>query len=352
MQNDDIIARVFNNLCDTAMKKVKNPVISPYSILNIVALIRKSVCGELASEIDEVLGPNFVQDVEKLYGWLIQQIPMENSVFPPFIPRSTCPENISKIPEDKRRMSKRGRKKASKANESACDKTQESVINFVTDPLPIDSLTFLTNITNFKEAWTNKFSKKNISNHIFTNIDGTETSIPFMSGNQNGEYEKTNMYELCKIPFLNCFITFIIPNAGINIPIETIIKKCKTCRIAASTDVKIPFLNIEYETENLHEILREIGITKIFKHTNISSNWTSLVNASEKNNNNFISKITHKVVLKINQKGTEGTEITSRHAVDGDWSQINIFNCNKPFFYAITDAPTSQILFLGLKTNF
>lgn len=352
---NDIIGTIFFSLSDTNEKQISNPVISPYSIFNAIVLIRKSVCGKTALEIDEIMGNDFVSMMEKNLIYVNSKVSTTNAVFSSFPSKCSYAESIQKINGNYQYIENLNTEASRMLiNKFISQQTRGLVNNFLSTNLS-NAVSFLANVTYLKDTWYDEFEKKDSVKDIFTNINGEKKTIMFMRGKRKYcQYKKTLSFEICKLPLAkNSFMVFIIPNTNIDVPIDRIIAECHTFKNDNYVvNVKIPVMNIEYETENLPSLLRQIGIEKLF--TGSKCDWEPSL--GDKLTSDYqISKISHKVVVKLDEKGVEATAVTSGIiCTNGPSSspEIKIFNCNKPFFYSITDEVTSQILFFGMKTTF
>ena len=62
----------------------------------------------------------------------------------------------------------------------------------------------------------------------------------------------------------------------------------------------------------------------------------------------FISEVRHKTFVEVNEEGTEAVAAT---AVQVPTSIPPVFRVDRPFFFAIYDAETQTILFMGTVTE-
>lgn len=80
-----------------------------------------------------------------------------------------------------------------------------------------------------------------------------------------------------------------------------------------------------------------MGITDLFEQ--------SLANLSKINQNYFVSSILHKTKIRVDEKGTEASAVTS--SIFANKATPPVFNANRPFLYFIVDKATRLILFSG-----
>ncbi len=66
--------------------------------------------------------------------------------------------------------------------------------------------------------------------------------------------------------------------------------------------------------------------------------------------NLFISAVTHKTFIEVNEKGTEAAAVTSVQTMSGASAPIDApfqMTINRPFFFAIEDRQIGTWLFVG-----
>lgn len=75
----------------------------------------------------------------------------------------------------------------------------------------------------------------------------------------------------------------------------------------------------------------------------------SLANLSRINPNYFISSILHKTKIRVDERGTEASAITT--SIFANKATPPVFNANRPFIFFIVDKGTRSILFSGTYKN-
>ena len=100
----------------------------------------------------------------------------------------------------------------------------------------------------------------------------------------------------------------------------------------------LPRFKLEYEVR-LNDTLETLGMGIAFGGgADFSGMGPSL----------FISEVRHKTFVEVNEEGTEAAAVT---AVVGVKSVPAVFRVDRPFFFAIYDAETETILFMGTITE-
>jgi serpin B len=69
--------------------------------------------------------------------------------------------------------------------------------------------------------------------------------------------------------------------------------------------------------------------------------------------NMLISEVAHSTFIEVNEQGTEAAAATVVLMAPGGFSEDKSFNMevNKPFFFAIEDSKTGEIIFTGIITE-
>jgi serine protease inhibitor len=84
-----------------------------------------------------------------------------------------------------------------------------------------------------------------------------------------------------------------------------------------------------------------LNITEIFE--------PKLADLSGINNNYYVSSILHKTKIRVDEKGTEASAVTS--AIFANKATPPKFHANRPFLFFIVDKATRFILFAGAYRN-
>ncbi len=109
--------------------------------------------------------------------------------------------------------------------------------------------------------------------------------------------------------------------------------------------VTFPKLDIEYEQE-LIDPLERMGMLSPFSTTD--ADFAKLGHALI-GPNIYISKVKHKAVLKVDEKGAEGAAVTSIGF--STTSLPPIFSYDRPFVIVLRHTVTNAILFVGLVND-
>ena len=103
-------------------------------------------------------------------------------------------------------------------------------------------------------------------------------------------------------------------------------------------EMVLPRFKLEYEVR-LNDTLEALGMGIAFGGG---------ADFSGMGPNLFISEVRHKTFVEVNEEGTEAAAVT---AVVGVKSLPPAFRVDRPFFFAMYDADTETILFMGTVTE-
>ena len=109
--------------------------------------------------------------------------------------------------------------------------------------------------------------------------------------------------------------------------------------------VFLPKLEFSY-SKSLIEILSSLGMVDAFKPG--IANFSGIANAEL-----YISQVLHKTYLKVDEQGTEAAAVTSITVgvTSVGPNDPSIFAVDHPFVFAIREADTNAILFIGKVEN-
>lgn len=102
-------------------------------------------------------------------------------------------------------------------------------------------------------------------------------------------------------------------------------------------EVHIPRFEIETSI-NLVPNLQELGIKDLFDQSH--------ANLDRINSNYFVSSVLHKTKIRVDEKGTEASGVTT--SIFANKATPPKFHANRPFIYFIVDKQTRLILFAGV----
>ena len=219
-------------------------------------------------------------------------------------------------------------------------------IEKIVDRISPQTLLFLINAIYFKGNWQDEFDKSQTRPGIFHLSDGNEKRVEMMRREGEYPYFRGENFEATSLPYgdgrLGMYIFLPNRDSNLNKFLGNLnagnwgdwISQFQDRR----HDMMLPRFKLEYEV-SLNDTLEALGMGIAFgSGADFSGMAPSL----------FISEVKHKTFVEVNEEGTEAAAVT---AVVGVKSVPSVFRVDRPFFFAIYDAETETILFMGTVTE-
>ncbi|TAE08422.1 MAG: serpin family protein [Bacteroidetes bacterium] len=229
----------------------------------------------------------------------------------------------------------------------------------IANTLPDQTKLVLFNAIHFQDFWTeeNKFEEEYTKPESFFITPAQPIQVQFM----NQRDKRFRYYENDTLQILGLNYTarnslyVILPTSKMNI--STIEQNLSASQIDAWIDqmkpkeaerIAIPKIRMETNFE-VNEILKAMGVKAIFNFAD-TSNLSAVGNIPL-----FVSKITQKTTLLIDEKGTEASAVTEERKTESKSmakpSAKFTFIANRPFIFFIKDYEMGAIIFLGRIMN-
>ena len=230
-------------------------------------------------------------------------------------------------------------------NQWCSNKTNHMVSKAVDKSSLENASTVLCNALYFFGTWTEPFDEKLTREDIFTPYVKSAFKVAMMSKSGNMDYVSTNTFKAIKLNYgtdKDFSIDIIVPNneKDLNICLAQLEKTGKS--VFETHPVKndfvkiyIPRFQMDYQT-SLIEILEKYGLKR--------GDYKNLLETSKTNR---ISNIIHSTKLKVNEKGTEASAVTSIIMPMSAFTQEEI-RADKPFVFYIYDTKNKLIFFTGI----
>ena len=219
-------------------------------------------------------------------------------------------------------------------------------IEKIVDKINPQTLLFLINAIYFKGNWQDEFNKSMTRQGIFHLSDGSEKRVEMMRREGEYPYFRGTNFEATRLPYgdgrLGMYIFLPNRDSNLNKFLENLNAENWEGWISQFQDrrheMMLPRFKLEYEVR-LNDTLEALGMGIAFgSGADFSGMGPSL----------FISEVRHKTFVEVNEEGTEAAAVT---AVVGVKSIPSVFRVDRPFFFAIYDAETETILFMGTVTE-
>jgi len=232
------------------------------------------------------------------------------------------------------------------------ENTRGKIPSIIQPPIPPDMVMYLINAIYFKGTWTVEFDKKLTSDRPFTLNDGTAINHPMMWQKGDFLYLENDQFQAVNLPYgknkrLGMFV--FLPKEKLEDFTKQLTnenwQKWLTEFKEKEGTVILPKFKLEYEN-NLNSALKSLGMTVAFD----SQADFSKMRANPLQKDLFISEVIHKTYVDVNEEGTEAAAVTEvgMKATAARPDETFFMEVNKPFYFAIVDRETSELLFMGI----
>ncbi|MDX2215039.1 MAG: serpin family protein [Oculatellaceae cyanobacterium bins.114] len=212
-----------------------------------------------------------------------------------------------------------------------------------------DAVLFLINAMYFKGNWTRAFERSATVEQPFHLLNGSSKQHPMMTQRGSYFYLENAQFQAINLPYGNeRFSMYIfLPRSGSSLTafLQTLTAdnwaEWNYQFDSQSGSLRLPRFKLNYSIE-LSNVLKAIGMANAFDSSQANFSGIS-------NQRTSISFVQHKTFIEVNEEGTEATASTaigvSRSAapIQPPFQMV----VDRPFFYAIQDNETGQVLFMG-----
>lgn len=234
------------------------------------------------------------------------------------------------------------------------DKTRGKIDGIVRQ-IDGDSVLFLVNAVYFKGIWSAQFDKSETRDAKFTLADGDRKTVPMMSRSDDYEYLQGDGFQLINLGYGRGRISMyvLLPAKGTKLsafyarltPANWTKWMGQIHDRATKVTLALPRFKMEYEAE-LVRALSAVGMSVAFDQGR--ANFRSMCPIPPEENV-YIGRVTHKAYADVNEDGTEAAAATGAEMkMCGVSLYMNTdMVVDHPFFFAIRDNMTGEILLMG-----
>ncbi|NLK39536.1 MAG: serine protease [Clostridiales bacterium] len=232
------------------------------------------------------------------------------------------------------------------------EKNTNGLIKEMLKEISPDTVMLLINTLYMKARWKTPFESAYNFKGPFTKSDGTEVETTYMSRTDRMQYLKTDAAKGVLLPYDDERLGFValLPEDGKTtadlLASISDIKGLIDSAESASIRLSLPIYKIEYEC-TMNDILKSAGIKLAFdeQKADLSGLGTAMGNL-------YIGEVRQKVVIEVNEKGTEAAaatviDIRTTSAIQSDFA----LTFDKPFIYMVVDLESGIPLFVGQMDN-
>lgn len=335
----------------------ENALISPYSVMQALAMTANGAEGNTKAEMEEVLGGIDIDTLnEYLYTQRINQgsglytansvwtINDERriSVYPEFIQKNVNYYNadIYKASFDESTVED--------INSWVYDNTDGMIKKLVEKIDPLNVM-YLINAVSMDVEWESKYYEHQVGLSKFTAADGTVQDAEVLNSRENYYIEDENASGVYKY-YRDRKYAFaaILPDEGVTLPeyIAGLTPERLSGLLAkpeefTSVVTSIPKFSYDYDVK-LKEALTDMGMSDAF-----DVEKADLTGIGKSEYPLFISNIIHKTSIELSEEGTRAAAVTSVEIAAGDAMPMHEVIINRPFLYFIVDTETNLPVFMG-----
>ncbi|MBQ7571194.1 MAG: serpin family protein [Bacteroidaceae bacterium] len=367
----------------------KSFIYSPLSITYVLSMVNAAAEGQTSQEIEQTLGFMLgykeaeLDDVNAYCQTLIEQLPqtdpnvqlsMANAIF--------VNNDYTLKPKFQQDMQTYYHALAESLDFSSpetlghingwCNEQTRGMIPTILEKVNPDAMSYLLNAVYFKAGWTSKFDERKTKTENFTTESGKTIQMPLMHQNVRALFLEDSTYSAIEFCYGSGLwnMTIMLPKEGKTTDdiIDVLAVKrrlrghgdgfCLTMEEVLyypyEIDLKLPRFGTKSDTDDLEgtlkEVLRQMGIRQAF-----DSQFAQVPNLCEEGNA-FISMMRQKAAIEVNEEGAKASAVTVAGidlttAIDFTGHAKVDFHANRPFVYAIQEASTGVILFVGKYTG-
>jgi serpin B len=227
------------------------------------------------------------------------------------------------------------------------DATKEKITEML-DAIPPAAVMYLINAIYFKGDWTYPFEEDATYDDDFYLAGGSTKKVPMMNITEHFKYGKGDDHAVIRLPYgqekFSMYIILPDEGTGIDSIIEGMDEERWNQIIGSLSDreviLSMPKYKMEYGVKLLNDSLTELGMGIAFGP---GADFTGISTGI------FISRVLHKAVIEVNEKGSEAAAATIVEMVESAMpaEEIVEFIVNRPFIFTISDDRTGSILFMG-----
>ena len=372
----------FLKTVNDADKSGKSFIYSPLSITYVLGMVNDAAIGQTEQELEQTLGfhQRGIQAVNEYCKKLIDGLPkVDNTVTLNIANAIFLNKDYTLKKQFQKDMDTYYDAKAEALDFKAsgtldhinawCSDKTNGMISSILDDINPNMVSYLLNAIYFKADWASKFDQKNTKEEKFTTDKG-QTKLPLMHQNVLISYLRNETYSAIEMPYSNGYwnMTVMLPEEGKTT--DDIINRISQCGIleghgfcgtmgdtyrAYEVDLKLPRFETSSDTnelgdDGLVELMRSMGIKLAF-----DSDFAEIPNMCE-DRYLYISMMRQKAKINVNEEGSEAAAVT----VAGMYNCTSVgpveypkaaFHANRPFVYAISEASSGVILFVGKFTG-
>jgi hypothetical protein len=219
-------------------------------------------------------------------------------------------------------------------------------IDSILDQVRPNDVMYLINAIYFKASWLFQFREVDTEDGTFHNADGSEVQVPMMrQGWAKYDYLDGDGFAALRLPYMGDASMYIfLPDRDSSLPqfLDQLDGAVWNEWIQdfreGGGEIVLPRFELEYD-KTMNDVLSALGMEIAFGG---GADFSDMGPSAA-----FISRVVHKAVVEVHEKGTEAAAATMVAITDSAPALTFEFIVDRPFFFAITDDRTGNVLFMG-----
>ncbi len=210
-----------------------------------------------------------------------------------------------------------------------------------------DIFMYLINAIVFDAGWKEAYEESDVQDGIFTNEDGTETTVNMMHSDEEILYKDADAIGFAK-PYAGDRYRFValLPNEGVSLDdyIASLTAEKLQALLANGqyADVIATMPKFKQEcTYSLNEPLQTMGMQDAFIPG--SADFHHIADRDDL----FIGSVVQKTFIEVSETGTKAAAVTGVGVATSCLPTYTYIDLNRPFLYMIVDSQTNLPLFIG-----
>ncbi|MDR2700631.1 MAG: serpin family protein [Nitrososphaerota archaeon] len=349
-------------LFQKGMSDKENTIMSPLSVLCALAMVANGADGETLSQIESVFGISIVELNEYLHVYLKSlssddkaSLDIANSIW------IKDDVSISVVKDFLQTNADYYEASIYKAlfddstlkdiNSWVSDKTHGMIKNVLNEISP-NAVMYLINAIVFDADWEKIYSESNVQLGNFTSALGQKHDVQMMHSTESvflNDKDATGFmkyYAGRKYAFVA-----MLPNEGISVNdyVSTLTGQKLVNLLNNKQQITVNAAMPKFENKysiDLNNILSDMGMSAAFDKD--TANFSRL-GSSPYGDNIYISKVTHKAIISVDEKGTKAGTITAIEVslTAAPLEPPKTVYLDRPFVYMIIDCETNIPVFMG-----
>ncbi len=341
----------------------KNPLVSPLSVLNALAMTANGAQAETLSQMEAVFGLSLAElnDYLHAYGKALPagekyRVNLANSIWfreGGFTPDQDFLEtngayyhaDLYQAPFDESTLED--------INNWVKTETQ-GLIGSILSQIPPDAVMYLINALAFDAEWQQIYREDQVREGVFTTEAGQRRQVKLMSSTE-GRYLEDGLatgfikyYAERKYAFVA-----LLPNDGVKL--DDYLASLSGARLlatlndaaAATVDADLPKFESDYSLE-MSGLLKALGIMDAFDPDLADFSGLGAAQAG----NLYISQVLHKTYIAVDEQGTKAGAATAVEVETTSMPMdVKTVTLDRPFVYLLIDCATNLPLFIGTVTD-